>query len=1414
MKKNLFLIICCVVVFSLMKLSAQPTLYGTTQTGYQSSGGTLFSFNVADSVLEVKNRFDAPEGGLSPHGLIVGSNGLMYGTTSWENGTVFEYNPIKNIFTKKVDFTNSIGTEPFGNVAEIPGNKIIGTCMYGGAFGYGTIYEYDITNNSIIKLYDFKDSVGGILWSGIFLASNGKLYGAAYMYGLYGYGSLYEFDINTNTVSVIHSFDGSDGAYPLGNLCEVNNKLYGTTVMGGTNQSGAIYEYDLTSNSFATVGSFDASSNGLYPVNINPATNGLLYGTTYGAGLHGLGVLYSFDPSSGNINNLRDFSGYGDGLSSSQLMQASDGNLYGTINTGYDNNGSIFQYNITTSTYSNIKNLDSATGVHPDFNQLIEYTPIPPCLTSNLVVSAATICNGDSAVLTATGADFYFWNTGDNTSTITVRPTTTSTYTVTGTSITNGCFQSVTTEVTIALSLMSAPSVAITSGATATVTASGADSYLWSTGDTTSSIIVNPASTITYTVTGTSTAGCSKSLIALVIVNVPPTNPVSTPILMGTPQYGGQYGYGTLFSFNTANNILEVKHNFDYANGAAPSFGKPLLASNGLIYGTTIVGGNSGYGVLYEYNPLTNVFTKKADLNGTTGYISFGALIERPGGRLVGGCYLGGANGSGTIFEYDIANDTIIKLHDFYGNSGGPYLGITLASNGKLYGTSLGGNGGVLYEFDLNSNTLSVIQTFNGENGATPVAKVHEANNKLYGTTVEGGTYNGGTIYEYDLSSGVFTTKANLNPSVDGSYPASGINLATNGLFYGVTMLGGNYGKGTLYSFEPNSGSINTLYDFNYVDGPYSLSSNSVMQASDGNLYGMTTYGNNGLGSIFQYNPVTSVFTEIKNLDSITGFSPTLTELTEYYPCSTNNMTVNSATICNGDSAILTASGADAFLWSTGDTTATIIVTPTTSSNYTVTGTSANGCTQSVMAQVTLNALPTVTSSVSPSATVCEGSTVILSGSGASSYSWSGGITDGEAFIATSTTTYTVTGTDVNGCINTDTTKIKVNALPNVTATSDTICLGATAKIKAKGAATYIWSTGATTASLSISSGSTTTYTVTGTNNKGCTKDAYSTVTVNVVNLTVDSATICKGETAVLNATGANSYKWSNGDTTAAISVSPAMTKIYTVTGTASNGCTKKLTAKVLVNALPIVTSSVSPSATVCEGNTVILSGFGAASYSWSGGVTDGITFIATSTTTYTVTGIGINGCTNTDTRKIKVNALPNVTATSDTICVGAIAKIKAKGAATYVWSTGATTASLSVSPDSTTTYTVTGTSNKGCTKDAYSTIIVDSCAANRSNNDVSFGQLSIVDTLQVHKFYLYPNPSSGNIILDYTLNLTEHGAVVIYDILGKFISAYELDNSSNQLLMRNENLETGTYFYKVLVNGLEVKREKIILMR
>lgn len=400
-------------------------------------------------------------------------------------------------------------------------------------------------------------------------------------------------------------------------------------------------------------------------------------------------------------------------------------------------------------------------------------------------------------------------------------------------------------------------------------------------------------------------------------------------------------------------------------------------------------------------------------------------------------------------------------------------------------------------------------------------------------------------------------------------------------------------------------------------------------------------------------------------------------------------------TICSGEQVVLSASGGVSYTWSDGVVNGQAFTPPSTLT-YTVTGVDANGCENSDEVEVIVNPLPNVNAGNNQE--ICIGEEVTLSGSGAVTYTWNNGVDDGVPFAPTTTMIYTVTGVDANGCENTDEVEVVVNPLPNVNAGPDqVICIGEEVTLSGSGAVNYSWDNNVVNG-VAFAPTTTATYTVTGVDANGCENTDNVEVVVNelpVVNAGEDQE-ICIGEQVTLTAIGATTYSWNNSVQNG-VSFSPTSTTTYTVVGSNANGCESTDEVMVIVNPLPIIDAG--PNQSLCEGENVVLEAQGGVSYSWTNGVDNGVPFSQpVGSVTYTVTGTDANGCSNFDQVNVIIHPNPTVFAGNDlTICAGETVLLTATGANTYVWDNNVVNGQ-SFTPSVTTTYTVVGSTNQGCT--------------------------------------------------------------------------------------------------------------------
>ena len=258
--------------------------------------------------------------------------------------------------------------------------------------------------------------------------------------------------------------------------------------------------------------------------------------------------------------------------------------------------------------------------------------------------------------------------------------------------------------------------------------------------------------------------------------------------------------------------------------------------------------------------------------------------------------------------------------------------------------------------------------------------------------------------------------------------------------------------------------------------------------------------------------------------------------------------------------------------------------------------------------------------------TVCEGEPVTVTASGAENYVWSNNMGTGATINPTTSGNYTVTASNTGGCSANATAYVTINPTPNVNITgTNIICEGTNTNLTASGAYSYAWSTGATTASINVSTEGT--YSVTGTSSAGCTKTSSFDVAVQAApTIAIDGPTvICNGTETVLTASGATNYVWNNGSETGS-TLTITTGGIYTVTGSTTGGCAG--TTSLTVQGKPTPTVSISGPSLIC-GNTpatlVASSNLPGVEFLWSTGAT-GNTITAAYSGFYSVTA-SLNGC-------------------------------------------------------------------------------------------------------------------------------------------------------------------------------------------
>jgi uncharacterized repeat protein (TIGR03803 family) len=1307
-------------------------------------------------------------------------------------GSIFSFDPNASTYTREYGFPAEMpGSRPWGNGFVDIGTDTLYTSIYrGGAYSDGIIAAYDPANDSYFRLLDFSDSTGSGPRTKLTYHNN-TLFGTTQFGGTYGKGTIFDFNPHTKVFTKRYDFQTAiSGGSNSSGLIFYNGKFYGCNNSGGSNNYGTLFEFDPVTNNLTVLVHFAGAAAGGNPSGTPVIVGNKIIGTTSNGGISDGGTIYEYDLSTGVFTKKFNFVNATTGTNPEGALVELNGFIYGTCPDGGTGTGpgSIFKYDPVTEVCTQEFGFNNTlTGRRPHVGLIYNNNKFYGITSEGGLNNSGGIFEWDPItgvfmVKTEFGTLPYPWPSASRNPIC----------------VYNGVIYGL---------------CDISTGTNGYIA-----KYNLSTNSLTKSQNFN-----------TSLGGATPrgGLIE------------HNGKYYGLTEKGGQYNLGVLYEFDPNTGVYSKKFDFNGAtNGSNPK--GALSEFNGKLYGITYDGGSGGSGVIFEYNPVTNVFTKKLDINTSLhGSFCYGNLVLFQNNFYA---LLSDAPGSieGSIIRWNPVTNVCTKMQDFVSPNGRfPYCSLVIKNN-KLYGmTSSGGNSyfsdGVMFVYDPIANIKSTFFHFDDDlngTGGKPQNSLTVVGNDLWGLTSSGGTGGGGVIFKYRNVPANYTVKYNLDDTLDGSLSRSTMTFIDGKLYGMCTRNGAITSPGTLFSFDTLTNVFTKLHSFNVVGG----------MNPEGDF--LTTISNNA--------PILSNLPSTQNHCSIANGSVTFNyfdndgDIPSYVASSSNT-----SLIANNNISVSFVSGS----------IYNVVYTPQSgqSGNTTITiqVNDGFGSIQQISFDVVID-FPIV--NLGPDIVQCGGSLSLNANVPALTYEWNTGET-AQSIDVLSSGQFVVEVTDLNSCTDSDTINITINSLPSVNLGSDIVQCGGSVNLNGQNSGqTYLWNTFQTLETINVTtSGS---YFVEVTDGNACSNSDTILVTINTVpNVNLGGTINHCGDTVILDALNTGStYLWNDNSVNQTFTVYSS--GLYSVTVTNAFGCSGMDDVQVNINPLPAVSFVLlTMNDSICiDGSTFSLNGGLPSGGIYSGnGVVSGNNFNPSSAAAgnheITYTYVDGNGCSNSDSQEIVVLANPIVQAFgTSSICLGETVNLTASGASTYSWNNGAGTgSSVSVSPSLTTTYTVTGTDAFGCQGVNLVTITVKpqpdisvgvnevTLSANNSTSGVTYqwidcnnanaplnGETSKDFTVSINGNYavivtqngcsdtsqcytidyvgmdellnsqvnVYPNPTSSSITIDLGDSFIGSSLIQILNPAGKVI--YQESITSTQKEVDLSHFSVGLYFIKV----------------
>ena len=930
-------------------------------------------------------------------------------------------------------------------------------------------------------------------------------------------------------------------------------------------------------------------------------------------------------------------------------------------------------------------------------SQIVTANPLPICA----ITGGNAICLGQSTQLcsTALPGATYLWSTGATTNCITVN--TAGTYFLTVTAA-NGC--SSTCSQTVSANPL--PVCAITGNLSicqgqstqlCTLPLPGA-TYQWSTGATTNCITVNTGGT--YFLTVTDANGCSSTCSQIVTLN-----PLPVCLILGGNSIcqAGQSiqlctspsGTATyLWSTGATTNCITVNAAGTYfltvteANGCSSTCSKTITVNPLPV--CAITGGNAI--CLGQSTQLCTTPVPGATYQWSTGATTNCITVNTAGTYFL---TVTDANGCSSVCNQTVAVNPLPLCVITGGNAICQGQSTQLCTSPVPGATYLWSNGATTNCITVNAAGTYFL-TVTASNGCSSVCSQTVTINPLPNCAISGSSV---------ICPGQSTQLCALAPP-NATYLWS-TGATVNCI---IVSAAGTY---TITITDPNgcSSTCSKTVSVNPLPICTITGGNSICQGQSTQLCATPIPGTTyqwSTGATANCITVSAAGTYFLTATDANGCSSVCNQSVTANPLPLCTITGDNA-ICQGQSTQLctTPLPGATYLWSTGATSNCITVNA--AGTYFLTVTASNGCSSVCSQTVTINPLPNC--AISGSSVICPGQSTNLCSvaPSGSTYLWNTGAT-ANCIMVSVAGTYTITITDPNGCSSSCSKTVSVGPLPNCTISGgESLCLGQLTQLCTPSlpGATYLWNTGATTNCITV--GTAGTYSLTVTEENGCSSTCSKTVVVNPTPACTISGntTICLGSSTQLctPVVSTATYLWSTGATSNCITVNAAGT--YFLTVTEANGCSSTCSKTVTVN--PVPNCAISGSSVICPGQSTNLCSVApsGSTYLWNTGATANC-IIVSAAGTYTITITDPNGCSSTCSKTVSVSPSPICTITGgESICLGQSTQLCTivPASSSFLWSTGATTNCITVNAAG--TYFLTVTESNGCSSTCSKTVTV-----------------------------------------------------------------------------------------------------------